>query len=99
MTFINNVSHESGNKTTASILSIYFHFTQKSKQAFYSGLALNLYLYHSCDLVMSKSRDVIIFSQMLITISCFELILTPTYLFIQQIKQLRIVYETDASET
>ena len=41
MTFINNVSHESENKTTASILFVnLFHFTQKSKQAFYSGLAL-----------------------------------------------------------
>ena len=41
MTFTNNVSHENGNKTTASIyFAIYFHFTQKSKQAFYSGLAL-----------------------------------------------------------
>ena len=35
MIVINKVSQESGNKTTA-----YFHFTQKSKQAFYSGLAL-----------------------------------------------------------
>ena len=41
MTFINNVSHETGNKTTASIQFVnLFHFTQKSKQAFYSGLAL-----------------------------------------------------------
>ena len=35
MTFINNVSQKSGNKTQF-ISSIYFHFTQKSKQAFYS---------------------------------------------------------------
>ena len=36
MTFINNVSHESGVKVQPQfILSIYFHFTQKSKQAFY----------------------------------------------------------------
>ena len=41
MTFINNVSQENGNKTTASIHFVnLFHFTQKSKQAFYSGLAL-----------------------------------------------------------
>ena len=41
MTFINNVSHENENKTTASIYFInLLHFTQKSKQAFYSGLAL-----------------------------------------------------------
>ena len=41
MTFINNVSHENGNKTTAPIHFVnLFHFTQKSKQAFYSGLTL-----------------------------------------------------------
>ena len=37
MTFINNVSQKSGDKTTASIHFVnLFHFTQKSKQAFYS---------------------------------------------------------------
>ena len=41
MTFINNVNQESGNKSTALIHFInLFHFTQKLKQAFYSGLAL-----------------------------------------------------------
>ena len=41
MTLINNVSQENGNKTAASIHFVnLFHFTQKSKQAFYSGLAL-----------------------------------------------------------
>ena len=41
MTFINNVSHESGNKTTASIHFVnLFPFYKKLNQAFYSGLAL-----------------------------------------------------------
>ena len=40
MIFINNISHENGNKTTASIQFFNFHFMQKSKLAFYSGLAL-----------------------------------------------------------
>ena len=40
MIFINNVSHESVNKTRASIQFVNFYFTQKLKQAFYSGLAL-----------------------------------------------------------
>ena len=41
MILINNVSHESGNKTTTSIQFVnLFHFTQKSKQALHSGMAL-----------------------------------------------------------
>ena len=46
MTFINNVSHENGNKTTASIHFVnLFPLYAKSKQAFYSGLALKNFFF------------------------------------------------------
>ena len=41
MTFINNVSQENGNKTTATIHFVnLFAFYTKTKTRFYSGLAL-----------------------------------------------------------